>query len=129
MWTCCQTGACCLVGEVTMTPAERRAIEQAVPPSTVAALVWSSHPDTRFTRLLTTGRCPLLSEANRCTVYAVRPYNCRRYGCFRTDYTEPPDLVSAVPLHVRTSARLTAEYAAMQRKAQRWARAHDWPTT
>ena len=80
--------------------------------------------------------CPLLAtdDAGRavCTVYDVRPYSCRRFGCYRPDpaqepYEEGPDgecrnLVD----RVMQSRDVRRAYALQQRKAQRWALRHWW---
>lgn len=113
-----------------MTPAERLEIECAVPPPMAAALSWAPHADGGFLRLLTPGGCPLLSKDDTgravCTVHAVRPYNCRRWGCYRSDYTQPADMAGPVPVTVLRTRDLRRQYARMQRKAQRWAVTHGW---
>jgi Fe-S-cluster containining protein len=80
--------------------------------------------------------CPLLETDAAghavCTVYDVRPYSCRRFGCYRPDparepYEEGPDgecrnLVD----RVMQSRDVRRAYALQQRKAQRWALRHGW---
>jgi Fe-S-cluster containining protein len=69
--------------------------------------------------------CEFLTVGNTCGVYEVRPYNCRRYGCFRPDVKAEPwseaCLGERLPLRV-----VRREYARMQRHAQRWASQHGW---
>jgi Fe-S-cluster containining protein len=100
-----------------MTPAERAEIERAAPSS--VTLSWLPHDDPRFVRLVA-GPCPLYDAAKRtCTVYAVRPMNCRRFGCMRMDYSKPYDQGP----QTRQDKR---QLIVMQRHAQRWGRSHGW---
>jgi len=115
-----------------MTHAERAEIEQAVaalpaPP----VLSWAPHADDRFTRL-SAHPCPLL-DGTRCTVYAVRPFNCRRWGCFRADSTteayEPEaNMLGCANLRERLlqSSQVRREYRRLHRQAEAWGRAHGW---
>jgi len=131
-WHCQREGSCCrLTPAVVMTPAERD-------------LLLARRPDltTRFRSAqpgfvqLQARPCPLLAQdaAGRavCTVYEVRPYACRRFGCYRPDaasepYEQGPDgecrnLVD----RVFQSRDVRRAYALQQRKAQRWALRHGW---
>jgi Fe-S-cluster containining protein len=102
-----------------MTPAERAEIERAAPPS--VTLSWRPHEDARFVRLMA-HPCPLYDATGKtCTVYAVRPMNCRRFACQRTDYTT--QAYDQGP-QTRQDRR---QLVVMQRHAQRWGRSHDWP--
>lgn len=122
MWQCQQTGDCCRqVGEVVMTHAERYEIERVAPHN--AVLSWHPHDDSRFVRLRAKP-CPLL-VGHTCSVYAVRPYNCRRWGCFRDDYSQPPELV-AIPAKALETRSNRRQLVMMQRKGQKWARKHGW---
>lgn len=108
-----------------MTHAERAALEPAVPPGVV--LAWQPHEDSRFVRLQA-HPCPLLRMEGKtaiCTVHAVRPFNCRRFGCFRDDCSAPLDL-EAVPVMLMTNRSLRRQYARMQNRAQVWALDHGW---
>lgn len=118
MWTCQREGSCCTQpGEVVMTHAERSEIERAVPSGVV--LSFAPHDDPRFVRLAA-GPCPLYdAQGHTCTVYEVRPYNCRRFACMRTDYTQP----YTVGPQTRQDRR---QLVVIQRHAQRWARSHGW---
>jgi Fe-S-cluster containining protein len=118
MWTCQRDGACCQQpAEVVMTHAERAVIEQAASPS--RALAFAPHADPRFVRLLA-APCPLYADG--CTVYDVRPYNCRRFACQRTDYdTQAYDQGPQTRQDVR-------QLVVLQRHAQRWGRTHGWAT-
>lgn len=131
-WTCQRDGACCrLTAAVVMTPAER-------------VLLLARRPDLadRFVPaaagfvVLLARPCPLLAvdEAGRavCTVYEVRPYNCRRFMCGRPDpssepYEEGPDGECLNLVDRVAQSRVTRRaYALLQRKAQRWAMRHGW---
>jgi hypothetical protein len=72
-----------------MTHAERAVIESV----TATPILWSPLDDSRFVAMQGAGTCPLLTTQDgqaSCSVYEVRPYNCRRFGCFRPDpATEP----------------------------------------
>jgi Fe-S-cluster containining protein len=117
MWACQRDGACCTQpGEVVMSRAEQVAIERAAPSG--VSLRFLPHSDARFVRLVA-GPCPLYDTAGGCSVYDVRPYNCRRFACQRTDYTQPFDQGPQTREDRRQLIRI-------QRKAQRWARAHGW---
>ena len=113
-----------------MTHAERTEIERAVPPGVV--LSWQPHADDRFTRL-SAGPCPLLGADGGCTVYAVRPFNCRRWGCFRADakteaFETRPDAFGCDNLAARLieSKTVRNEYRRLHRQAEPWAVAHGW---
>lgn len=115
-----------------MSHAERQEIERAVSASTAAVLAWHPHADPRFIRLLTPGGCPLLARdgaQTRCTVYAVRPTNCRTHGCFRMDVTtEPVPRTEADRLiNVMRSRDYQRQAIQMERKGQRWGATRGWP--
>lgn len=102
-----------------MTVAERAAIEQV----STRPLSWRLHADSRFVRLLA-GPCPLLEADGSCSVYDVRPFNCRLYMCGRQDGEAWTD--EAIPLRILTNRDLRRQYALNERKAERWGRAHGW---
>ena len=98
------------------------------------------HLDRRFVYLR--GQpCPLLRWVGSmavCSVWRVRPYNCRRFGCFRPDVSSEPYESESLDLErgrlgcTNLSDRLADRgvrraYARMQRRSQRWADAHGWP--
>lgn len=120
MWSCQRDGACCTEpDEVVMTHLERLEIERVVPSN--VALSWRPHTDARFVRL-GAKPCPLYdADQKTCTVYHERPYNCRRFGCMRTDYTQPYDQGP----QTRQDRR---QLVVLQRHAQRWALKHGWTT-
>lgn len=105
-----------------MTKEEAAAIVHAAP----SEIQMSFRPVDNGMVALKALPCPLFAF-NRCLVYAVRPFNCRRYVCLRPDVkAEPFDGDRNMMDRVKTSrvARRIAERH--QRKAQRWARTHGW---
>lgn len=136
-WTCQRSGDCCAkVSTIVMTPEEATCVQAARPD---LPLTFFRHPDRRFVYLQ--GKpCPLLQwEGTKavCSVWASRPYNCRRFGCFRPDPTTEPYVAEPLDLDrgrlgcANLSDRLPHRgvrraYAQMQRKAQRWAVKHGW---
>lgn len=121
-----------------MTPQEAILVRDARPDLT---LQWYWHPDRRFVYLR--GKpCPLLGRDEQglavCTVWVLRPYNCRRFGCFRPDpATEPYEAENLDLERLRLGCanlsdrlkdrRVRRAYAKMQRKAAKWAVRHGWP--
>lgn len=135
-WSCNRSGDCCRHPAAILFSREEAALAQAARPD--LPLTFYTHPDNRFVYLK--GQpCPLLQDGPQatCTIWPVRPYNCRRFGCFRPDVaTEPYESEPLDPEHLRLgcanlSDRLADRgvrraYAQMQRKAQRWALKHGW---
>jgi len=121
-WTCQRSGDCCTKpGAIVVTGAERAALEAAHPSRPAR---YRPHPsDARFF-LLDAGPCPYYERG--CTVYAVRPMNCRRYGCGRVSLTEPFE-DTPIPVRFVTDRAFRRQYQLMQRDAQRWGRAYGWP--
>lgn len=120
-WVCSKRGDCCREpAEVVMTQAERTEILAR----TDRILAWRLHADPRFV-VLVAHPCPLLTADGRCSVYAVRPYNCRRFSCFRED-GEPWAGEGGVIRKLYASRDLSRQDALTQRRAQRWARTHGW---
>ena len=108
---------------MTMTDAEKAEIEAHIGPERAAHLQWKEHIDEGFTQLIGSPACPLLDGVD-CTVHPVRPYNCRRWGCFRTNTTQPHDVGSVKQRMMDRDTRRNA--VLLQRRAQPWARAHGW---
>jgi Fe-S-cluster containining protein len=89
-------------------------------------LKWA--PDVLGFWALVTHPCPFYDGMKRrCRVYYNRPYNCRRFGCFRPDSANEPFRDGQCfwtrfygSRHVRKQA------LAMQTQAQRWARMRGW---
>lgn len=75
------------------------------------------------------GPCPYLSPEGTCAVYAVRPYRCRIWGCFRTDaqYTDGVIPVAAVlEGRLAESAGVRRAWGRMVDEAAAWGRTHGW---
>ena len=114
-----------------MTNEERQVIEDYIGPEKAATLTWIDWPEHGLIALKA-GPCPLLN-GNLCSVHPVKPYNCRRWGCFRPDTkTEPLETDHGFLGSPSTRERFYAsrgvrrQLQQMQRKAQRWALAHGW---
>jgi Fe-S-cluster containining protein len=107
-----------------MTGSEREAVTASSP----VHAEWLPSSDAGFVQLAT-GPCPYLTADTHgkplCSVYAVRPYNCRRYMCGREACDEPFD-PAPVPGVVLDDRHLRRQYALNQRKSQKWANAHGW---
>lgn len=134
-WTCQRSGDCCLTPALVCTPQEVAAMRAA------KDLPLDIEPiSDALVRINTPHGCPYLAREmggqSVCTIYEARPYNCRRFGCFRPDPKTEPYEVGG-PLGCRNlsdrldSSRLVFEqYRTMQRIAQRdWANHKGWLLT
>jgi hypothetical protein len=77
----------------------------------------------------TRGRCPLLDEGGRCTIYAHRPLTCRTYDCrvfaaAGLDADREPITRRARRWRFSCPARHDAAHLAAVRAAARWIPAH-----
>ena len=132
-WRCAQSGDCCrAVGALLMHEQEREAVLTMVPREQQAALIWKPYKTPGFVTLQGPP-CPLLNADNSCSVYPMRPYQCRRWGCFRPDpKTEPLEVdfgfLGAKNTRERyeQSRGVRKQMKAMQTKGQKWARSHGW---
>lgn len=106
-WTCTQCGRCCQTTPYVTVTAEERALLDA----RRDGLAWQPDPAPGFWRLMA-APCPLYVAGQGCSVYDVRPYNCRRYASL-TGYSGS----------ARDGQRVRVQ---IQRKAQRWADRHGW---
>jgi Fe-S-cluster containining protein len=112
---------------LVMTHAEADLVRAA----TTRELLWTAVPDGKVGLLNPDGStcCPLLGTDGLCTVYAARPYNCRRFACLRGpgETLEPGG-----PLGCRNAERRLTDRSSrrqliqIQRKAQVWGRKHGW---
>ncbi len=129
-WTCDKRGDCCREPAFVMvTDAEAAELERAKPAR--VTLQYLEHRDGF--KALKTGPCPLLNDDGSCSVYEVRPYNCRRFVCLRAA-DEPwirGPLGECVNLDrwLNISPQAATFYASHQRHAQVWAKAHGWSDT
>ena len=73
--------------------------------------------------------CPFYDYGERaCTVYDVRPYNCRRFMCGRWDVTKEPFIDSRTAMLTKIAADndLRWSFRRMMTAAIAWAVAHGW---
>lgn len=103
-WTCTQCGECCRTTPFVVVTDAERALLDARGPAT-----YTPDPAPGFQRLMA-APCPFYDQG--CTVYDVRPYNCRRYASMK-GYTGTE----------RNARRYQVQ---LQKKAQRWATQHGW---
>jgi len=128
-WSCHQTGDCCrAISAIRMSTQEAELLKDRADRVT---LRWTPTDDPGFVELQAQP-CPFL-EGNSCSVYDIRPYNCRRWGCFRPDpQSEPlePDLgfLGCANARVRfyRDRAVRRQLQHMERDAQRWALRHGW---
>jgi hypothetical protein len=132
-WRCHRSGECCRhIGAVVMTTAEAEELTRASDrPMTFTVL--SEAGKVALQPTPGTDTCPLLSDEGGCTVYAVRPYNCRRWGCFRPTTDEPFAMAvrkmpagDLQPMRLFTDTLVERQMARMRDHAQPWALAHGW---
>ena len=130
-WRCQQSGDCCTRPQsVVMTTLEAAAILEA-----------TAHRDVplSFQKMagsfvaLAAQPCPLYDAvAHTCTVYDVRPYNCRRFACMRPNPAVEPWEQDETGACVNREDRLSRsrivrrQLRLIQQKAQPWARTHGW---
>lgn len=123
-WECQKTGDCCR-SSVIMTTQERLVLEgetrvRSLRGESVPELTWQTKDGFE----LLNGPCPFLGEDNLCTVYEIRPYNCRRFACFR----EPGEefSVAASVAKAERDRSIRRQWMLIQRRAQKWALKHGW---
>ncbi len=109
---------------------EERALILAHPLSRDRRLAWDKRPSSNQWALRA-APCPFL-DGRHCSIYPIRPYNCRRFGCFRPEPArepfEPDGPFGCLNFSERFAASRIVRRAAiaMQRKAMAWARKHGW---
>jgi hypothetical protein len=133
-WRCLRSGECCRhITAVVMTDAEKVRVEHAAPFN--VDLFWTALPDGKWS--LQAKPCPLLTADGQCGIYADRPYNCRRWGCFRpttsTSLAETPFKTlpegNVVPIGFGTDKALTRQVLRLEAQAKPWGLAHGWGAT
>ena len=123
MWQCLRSGECCQqVESIAMTWAERRELEAV---RGTRRLEWRAGNRPSLT-LLVARPCPFYSKKDGCTVYDVRPYNCRRWMCGRTSTEQIAEATAQIPVRVLRSPELVADYRRLQDDSREWAVAHGW---
>lgn len=127
-WRCVGAGDCCTQpSEIVITVEEAAVLVQHAASS--ITLQFRPFGDDPHFVALKAHPCPLYDAREKtCTVYAVRPMNCRRFLCMRPNvHTEPFEISGANMMdRVRTSRIARRLAARTQRKAQRWGLAHGW---
>lgn len=126
-WKCQGSGDCCRHPTlVSMTYAERRELE-AYAGLASRRLQWRYNAKPNMTNLVA-GPCPFVTPENRCGVYDVRPFQCRRYGCMRADLSEPFRGEDTGTILDRMPEAFNA-LSKLQSDGQVWALAHGWKET
>ncbi len=124
-WRCQGSGDCCRgVKRVSMTFAERRELEAQAAKAT-RRLQWRYNERPNMTDLVA-APCPFLDAENRCAVHDVRPYNCRRWGCLRSDVKAQPFVDEDTAAILRRMPEALPVLQRMQSEGQAWALAHNW---
>lgn len=108
-WKCTQCGECCRTTPYVVVSTEERELLEARGRAVNAS--WLPDDKPGFWRLLALP-CPFYAEGEGCTVYNVRPYNCRRFASLK-----------GYEGSERDGHRVKVLY---QRRAQRWADRHGW---
>lgn len=132
-WACHRTGQCCRsVVAVTMTEAERDAVMAIAPPEIETR--WEPNAKPGFVNLVA-APCPFVAEEYGkavCRVHAARPFNCRKFGCFRITADEKLDALvvrvrgETIPVRTIDNREHRRTFARMVTKAERWGRSHGW---
>lgn len=105
-----------------MTPEELGAVTEAAP---AVCITWTPDRAPGMVRLAA-APCPYHVAPSTCLVYPARPYNCRRYGCYRDDARHEPWDPAPIPPNVLADRHLRRQFARTQATAQPWALAHGW---
>jgi Fe-S-cluster containining protein len=129
-WRCQQSGDCCSQpADVVMSTMEAALILQ----QTAGAVALDFRKTSENFVALKAQPCPLYDATYQvCTVYDIRPYNCRRFACMRPDPKTEPWETSASDGCLNREDRLDQsrivrrQAKQIQAKAMPWARAHGW---
>ena len=129
-WQCDRRGDCCKKFDVvTMTTQERTLILDTVSLEVGATLKWRDDQTPGFVQLQAKP-CPLLGADGGCTIYSIRPFNCRRFMCLRVGdeewQTNPDGSCHNFTARLAQSRAARRFYELMQRKTSRWALKHGW---
>lgn len=124
-WACQSSGDCCRVPKVVvMTFAERHKLEAAAEKAS-SPLVWAYNERPSMTQLIAQP-CPFVTPDNRCAVYKVRPFACRRFGCMRDDIGAEPFVDEDAAAIAKRKPETLPQLLRMQSDAQQWAVLHGW---
>lgn len=129
-WTCRREGDCCTRPNGVVVTAQERDVLMAARPEVAAEFITQADGFV----FLRARPCPYFrrdaKQKGLCTVYAVRPYNCRRFMCARVpgEAWQENEHGACLNLEDRLnqSRPFRRFYAVVQRRAQTWARAHGW---
>lgn len=134
-WACVRDGKCCTEPRfVVMTHAERRLLTTSATHLPKNALQWRAADHPAFVKLVARP-CPLYdADAQGCTVYDVRPFNCRRFGCMRSDVATEPFPAGGVPVILERAKAKGVDHLAdtlrgldaLHQADAAWALAHGW---
>lgn len=131
-WRCHKSGDCCTKpATIVVTVEEKLILLVNGPPHITPRVQFRDDPDNPGFVYMKTGPCPFF-VFNTCTVYANRPYNCRRFACMRPDPKSEPfeldgDGVCKNLMERVASSRAVRRLAqTIQRRAQKWADKHGW---
>lgn len=123
-WRCDRRGDCCKEpAAVVMTHQERHLIERRV----MRPLQWEADLHPGFVRLLA-HPCPLLEDGS-CSVYDIRPFNCRRFVCGRVgDEKWDGGEKACLNLTDRLVQSLDFQefYRANEKRHHEWAKTQGW---
>lgn len=136
VWTCHRSGDCCQGPDLVVTHAEAEILKAAAVQLGRPDVTFVRYPDPAFV-VLRGSPCHFLGADAQgtptCLVYDVRPYNCRRFACYRDDpTTEPLQRGGPIGCHnalakMRTSQVIREDYRRREADAKPWGFAHGWP--
>ena len=124
-WACHGSGDCCRQPKlVSTTYAERRELEAHAEKAT-RRLQWRYNARPNMTNLVA-GPCPFVTPENRCSVYEVRPFACRRFGCMRADTKAEKFMDEDTAAIARRMPEALPVLQKLQADGQVWAKNHGW---
>lgn len=119
-WACQRTGDCCRVTETVQVSRSELAALRGARPDVEPLIV--SQAGARVE--IAAGPCPYLAADGGCSVYAVRPWRCRVWACFRRageGYAH-----DALERRLADSAGVRRVWRLMLTEAEPWGRQHGW---
>lgn len=117
-WVCACSGDCCRgTATVQMSETEWEGLRAARPEVEPVVV---RRAGARLE--IAAGPCPYLGADARCTVYAVRPWGCRVFGCFRRSAGDGASMTD----RLQASAGARRVWRRMLTEAEAWGRAHGW---
>lgn len=129
MWTCSRDGACCTMPIAVVMTAAEWALLAPIASERGLTIPIDVRPDDGHGEMVAmqAAPCPFYDAAAKaCTVYDQRPTNCRRFLCFRDDFTKPLE-DTPVPAVVYKNADFYLQYRQNQKRVMaEWGRPHGW---